>query len=179
MRIFFFFIFFFYSQAPDTDVFFVPGFNGLQAPINDPNATAGFIGIGPETKPDVFLRAILESIAFGMKQLLEIMEIESPQSLSSETIMIDGGVSNNDFICQLISTLTGKNIERNNDVESSAFGVAFVAGLQSGIWKSKDDIHQLRCATKVFYPLHKEVQGRLDKYNKWVEACHRFKHWRI
>ena len=166
------------AQAPDTNVFFVPGFNGLQAPINDPNATAGFIGIQPETKPDVFLRSILESIAFGMKQLLEIMEIESPQSLTSETIMIDGGVSNNDFICQLISTLTGKNIERNTDVESSAFGVAFVAGLQSGIWKSKDDIHQLRCATKVFYPVEKEVEGRLDKYKKWVEACHRFKHWR-
>ena len=166
------------AQAPDTNVFFIPGFNGLQAPINDPNATAGFIGIQPETKPNVFLRAILESIAFGMKQLLEIMEIESPQSMTSETIMIDGGVSNNDFILQLISTLTGKNIERNNDVESSAFGVAFVAGLQASVWQSKSDIHKLRSSTKIFYPIEKEMEGRLEKYKKWVEACHRFKHWR-
>ena len=75
------------SNASDSDIFFVPGFNGLQAPINDPNATAGFIGIQPESKPDEFLRAILESIAFGMKQLLEIMETESPQSQTSDTIM--------------------------------------------------------------------------------------------
>ncbi len=47
-------------------------------------------------------------------------------------IRIDGGVSNNDFIVQLISTLTGKNIERATSVETSVSGVAFVAGLHSG-----------------------------------------------
>ena len=46
---------------------------------------------------------------------------------------IDGGVANNDFVVQLISTLTNKKIERRNDVESAALGVAFLAGLHSGI----------------------------------------------
>ena len=45
---------------------------------------------------------------------------------------IDGGVANNDFIVQLISTLTRKKIERRNDVESAALGVAFLSGLHSG-----------------------------------------------
>ena len=74
------------ENAPGTNLFFVPGINGLQAPINDPSATAGFIGMTSSTKPDEFLRAILESIAFGMKQLLEIMETESPHSTSSDSI---------------------------------------------------------------------------------------------
>ena len=74
-------------EAQDSDIFFVPGFNGLQAPINDPNATAGFIGLSPSTNSGEIVRAILEAIAFGMKQLLEIMEVESPQSLASDCIM--------------------------------------------------------------------------------------------
>ena len=45
---------------------------------------------------------------------------------------VDGGVSNNDFIVGLISTLTGKRLDRFQDTETSAFGVAFVAGLQTG-----------------------------------------------
>lgn len=119
--------------APDSDLFFIPGFGGLQAPINDPNATAGFIGLTPATTSKELLRAVLESIAFGMKQLLEVMETESPHSMTSDSIMIDGGVANNDFIAQLIATLTGRTIERFGDTETSAFGVAFVAGLQAGI----------------------------------------------
>ena len=76
-------------EAQDLNLFFVPGFNGLQAPINDPNATAGFIGLTPTIKSGELVRAVLESIAFGMKQLLEIMETESPQSLASDSIMYD------------------------------------------------------------------------------------------
>ena len=48
------------------------------------------------------------------------------------TFSIDGGVANNDFVVQLISTLTNKKIERRNDVESAALGVAFLSGLHSG-----------------------------------------------
>lgn len=167
------------ENAPDTNIFFVPGFNGLQAPINDPSATAGFIGMTSNTKPDEFLRAILESIAFGMKQLLEIMETESPHSTSNDTIRIDGGVANNDFVVQLISTLTNKKIERRNDVESAVLGVAFLAGLHSGIWKSKKELELMRNEgqTKIFLPTESTRESKLDKYRQWVEACHRFKHW--
>jgi len=137
------------------------------------------MGMTSNTKPDEFLRAILESIAFGMKQLLEIMETESPHSTSNDTISIDGGVANNDFVVQLISTLTNKKIERRNDVESAALGVAFLAGIHSGIWKSKKELELMRNEgqTKIFLPTESTRESKLDKYRQWVEACHRFKHW--
>ena len=73
--------------SPDTELFFIPGFGGLQAPINDPNATAGFIGLTPASSKNEMLRAILESIAFGMNQLLDVMILESPHCLASDNIM--------------------------------------------------------------------------------------------
>jgi glycerol kinase len=75
------------ESVSDSDLYFIPGFGGLQAPINDPSATAGFIGLTAKTNKEQMLKAVLESIAFGMRQLLEIMETESPHSQKSDTIM--------------------------------------------------------------------------------------------
>ena len=90
---------------------------------------------------------------------------------------IDGGVSNNDFIVQLIATLTGKRLNRFEDTETSAFGVAFVAGLQSNVWKSKQDILTLRKKCQTFHPDQAIREKCLKKYKRWTEACHRFKNW--
>ena len=73
------------SEAEDQSLFFVPRFRG--GSVDHPGATTGFIGLTPKTKPRETVRAILEAIAYVMKQLLEIMEIESPQSLACDTIM--------------------------------------------------------------------------------------------
>merc|ERR1711976_579692 len=105
------------------------------------------------------------------------MVAESQHSLMSDTIVIDGGVSNNDFIVQLIATLTGKRLNRFEDTETSAFGVAFVAGLQSNVWKSKQDILTLRKKCQTFHPDQAIREKCLKKYKRWTEACHRFKNW--
>ena len=90
---------------------------------------------------------------------------------------VDGGVSNNDFIVQLISTLTGKRIDRFDNTETSAFGVAFVSGLQNGIWNSKKDVLKLKKVNRSFYPDEIKRPSYLKKYKRWIEACHRFKNW--
>ena len=76
-----------------------------------------------------------------MKQLLEVMQSEAPQSVTAEEICIDGGVANNDFVVQSIATLTNKSIKRFNDVETSAFGVAFLAGMQAGTKLEESPFH--------------------------------------
>ena len=90
---------------------------------------------------------------------------------------VDGGVSNNDFIVQLISTLTGKRLDRFDNTETSAFGVAFVSGLQNGIWNSKQDVLKLKKVNRSFYPDEVKRPSYLKKYKRWIEACHRFKNW--
>ena len=67
------------TSVPDSELdglFFVPAFGGLQAPINDVYAGAGLIGLKPSHGNNAILRAVLESIAFGMMQLMEVMQKE-------------------------------------------------------------------------------------------------------
>ena len=118
-----------------------------------------------------------------MIQLCKFLQLETLMGLyfnyylSTYYFRIDGGVSNNDFIVQLIATLTGKRLNRFEDTETSAFGVAFVAGLQSNVWKSKQDILTLRKKFQTFHPDQTIREKCLTKYKRWTEACHRFKNW--
>ena len=87
-------------------VYFVPGFHGLQAPVMDPSATAGFIGLTLATTRQEMLRSLLESIAFSQKQLVEAFLSETDYKF--EKLIVDGGVARNDFILQMIANLTGR-----------------------------------------------------------------------
>ncbi|TRY74858.1 hypothetical protein TCAL_11213 [Tigriopus californicus] len=161
----------------DFSLFFVPGFCGLQAPISDPSATAGLIGMNPKTsRPDI-VRAILESIAFTMKQLVQTMDEESDYEIKD--IQIDGGVSCNNFIVQMIANLTGRPIFRASSSEMSAFGTAFMAGLNEGVWNSLEDLKKLRSIERVFQPCQdeKHLADLKRHYERWIAACHRFTHW--
>eukprot|EP00095_Tigriopus_kingsejongensis_P001848 maker-scaffold10_size831480-snap-gene-7.25 protein:Tk01848 transcript:maker-scaffold10_size831480-snap-gene-7.25-mRNA-1 annotation:"glycerol kinase 5" len=161
----------------DFSLYFVPAFCGLQAPISDPSAAAGLIGLSPKTTSPELVRAILESIAFTMKQLVQTFEEESDYQLKN--IQIDGGVSRNDFIVQMISNLTGKNISRALSSEMSAFGAAFMAGLNGGVWDSRSSLTDLRSIETRFEPVKDEdYLSRLDDhYERWIDACYRFTHW--
>ena len=87
-------------------VYFVPGFHGLQAPVMDPSATAGFIGLTLATTRQEMLRSLLESIAFSQKQLVEAFLSETDYKF--EKLIVDGGVARNDFVLQMIANLTGR-----------------------------------------------------------------------
>lgn len=66
------------KSVPSTEgLYFVPAFSGLQAPLNDPEATTAFIGITPSTSKSHMIRAILESLSFRVKQMYEIMLSEA------------------------------------------------------------------------------------------------------
>ncbi|CAG7831140.1 unnamed protein product [Allacma fusca] len=126
------------SVPHSNGVFFIPAFNGVQAPYNDTSASAGFIGVTATAKKAHMVRALLESIAFRVHQLLSVMHSEA--DFNFEYIRADGGVARNDFILQTIANLTGKRVERPTSTEATALGCALMAGIHAGIWSSREEV---------------------------------------
>lgn len=157
-------------------VYCVPGFNGLKAPVSDPAGTAGFIGIGFSTTKEEMLRALLESIAFNVKQIVEAFLSETNYKFSK--LMVDGGVSQNDFILQQIASLTSLPVVRCDKVEMSAWGVASLAGIQAGMWKDRQQVAALRRSQEEFVASNKDLEDDcLERFDIWREACLRFGKW--
>ncbi|KAF3429544.1 hypothetical protein E2986_00709 [Frieseomelitta varia] len=156
-------------------VFFVPAFSGLHTPVNDYTAAAGFIGVKPTTERAHILRSILESIVFGIILVFEVLENETNQIY--DKIRVDGGVSANNFVLQLLADLSGLKVERATTTDISILGVAFLAGLQCGVWKSKEDIYKLRKIQKIFKPNVENMLRYRLMMIQWKQALQRFGRW--
>lgn len=163
------------NSVDDSDgVYFIPAFSGLQAPINDQSAATGFLGLKPTSGKSHLIRSLLESIVFRIVILYQTMVSET--QFSYQRIRIDGGVSQNDFVMQLLADLTGLEVERSRDTEMSIFGVALVAGLQAGIWKTKEDLLHLR-KVDIFKPNKERHLEYETIFKQWKKAVDRFRNW--
>ncbi|VVC97658.1 unnamed protein product [Leptidea sinapis] len=163
------------SVSDSDGVFFVPAFSGLGPPYNECTAASGFVGMKPSTTKAHLVRAVLESIAFRTARLYECVRKETEYSL--HTIRLDGGVSNNDFVAQLVADLTGLRVERPVQVEMSSLGCAHIVGLQLGIFKSKDEIKSLRKIGTVFTPREQVKKSYNAIISRWEDAVRRMFGW--
>lgn len=165
------------ESVPDSDgVYFVGAFSGLQAPINDDKAATTLIGLKPTTTKAHVVRAILENLAFRVKVLYETILSETRIPLSH--IRVNGGVCNNDFLMQLIADFTNQTIDRAKQrANMTSLGVAFLAGLQKGIWKNKAELREIRESETVFVA-EKNVWPRYkDRFVHWEKAVIRSREW--
>ncbi|XP_068975832.1 glycerol kinase 5 isoform X1 [Bombus flavifrons] len=164
------------NSVNDSDgVYFIPAFSGLHIPINDYTAAAGFIGIKPTTNKSHIIRSLLESIVFGIMQLFYVLGEET--NFTYQKIRIDGGVSANDFVLQLLADLTGLDVERGTTTEMSILGVAFLAGLQCGVWKNREDVQKLRKIARIFHPNKENMIHYQPIIAQWKQALERFGRW--
>lgn len=164
------------NSVNDSDgVYFIPAFSGLHIPINDYTAAAGFIGIKPTTNKSHIIRSLLESIVFGIMQLFYVLGEET--NFTHQKIRIDGGVSANDFVLQLLADLTGLDVERGTTTEMSILGVAFLAGLQCGVWKNREDVEKLRKTARIFHPNKENMIRYQPIIAQWKQALERFGRW--
>ncbi|XP_059621178.1 putative glycerol kinase 5 [Phlebotomus argentipes] len=164
-----------YSVDDSEEIFFIPAFSGLGAPLNDAKAATGVIGIRPTTTKSHIVRALLESIAYRVTQLYICTLDETDFKFS--IIRVDGGVSRNDFVCQLLANLTGLQVERTNNSELSVMGTAFLAGLNVGIFKSRQELLEKRIVERVFHPQTEYIERCKSKFHRWHEAVERFRNW--
>ena len=146
-----------------------------QAPVNDESAASGLIGVQPWTRREHILRACVESLAFRVYQLWQLMTKETGRHFS--TMRVDGGVSRNDFLMQLICDLTHLNVERPVSIETAAGGAAYMAGLAVGAWTSRDSLASFAMLERRFTPDETRWLDYGTSYTAWRKAVQRFCHW--
>lgn len=165
----------FTMKVSDTQgVYVVPAFTGLGAPYWDPRARGTIVGITRGANKYHLIRATLESMAYQVKDLLDAMEKDS--GIKLQTLKVDGGACVNDFLMQFQSDMLDTNVERPKVIEKTAEGAAYLAGLYTGYWESKDDITNAWQLDKAYQPMmHSDVRDAL--YAGWKRAVTRSFDW--
>ncbi len=159
------------APVPDTGgVYFVPAFVGLGAPHWDPNARGTISGITAGTTRAHIVRAGLEAICYQTRELVEAMEADSGEELKE--LRVDGGAAVNDLLMQFQADILGKRIVRPADIETTALGAAYLAGLATGFFKSLDEIEGFWRAEHVFEPAM-AADRREELYRGWRDAVAR------
>lgn len=104
---------------------------GLYAPYWDAYTTGTIIGISQFSRKCHLVRATLEGVAFQTNDILSLMN-----TTTNHGIRIDGGMSSNNVLCQILANITGSRVLRSKMTESTSFGAAMVAGFYFGLWDS-------------------------------------------
>lgn len=147
--------------VPDSGgCYFVPAFTGLGAPYWDQYARGVLVGLTRGVNRCQIVRAVLESIAFQVSDVLKAMEEDSGIRLSS--LQVDGGASANDFLMQVQADIINAKVERPGCIETTAMGAAYLAGLAVGYWQDKDEIKKNHSIGRTFTPaMDAAWRGRL------------------
>lgn len=163
------------EQAGDSGgMYFVPAFTGLGAPYWDMYARGTAVGITRGTTKAHFARAVLESLAYQSRDVIDVIQADSGVPVSS--IAVDGGASISDVLMQFQADILGIPVIRPVNRESTALGAAFLAGLASGVWTSEEELKSIRRIDTVFEP---EIPGpqRESLYKGWAKAVGRSRDW--
>jgi glycerol kinase len=162
------------SVEDNQGVYFVPALTGLGAPSWDSSARGLLIGISPGTKRGHLARAALEGIVYSIKDFIDLMSEESGQPIT--TMRADGGASANDFLLQFQADMLGATIHRPVNLEATASGAAYLAGLAVGVWAEPEDCFHGTDDDAVFTPSMDEA-SREAHYQQWRRAVERAKGW--
>lgn len=151
-------------------VYMVPAFVGLGAPHWDPDARATITGLTFDATGAHIARAALESVAYQTGDLLGAMVADGGHD--ARTIRIDGGMAANDWFCQFLADMLDTRVERPANIETTAAGAAFLAGLAVGTWNNLSDVAASWTEDRSFVPLMKRGK-RAELMKGWREALAR------
>ncbi len=176
----------FFGQAPESEklvqnlsdehdeVVFVPAFAGLGAPYWDQDARGAIFGLTRDTDPARITRAALQSIALQSYDLVQAMEKDTGKKM--DLLRVDGGATANEYLLQYQADILNTPVERPANVDTTALGSAYLAGLEAGVWGSVDDLRKLQSGTSRFEPKMDDA-GRDHEIRYWHKAVARVKNW--
>ena len=163
------------ESVPDTGgTYLVPAFVGLGAPHWDPYARGAFMGITRGTTKAHLARAAVEAMAYQTRDVVDAMTLDSGKQLAE--LRVDGGASVMDLLCQFQADQLGVPVARPANLETTALGAAYLAGLGVGLWKSADEISSRWSADATFEPAKSRDEAD-SLYEGWKKALERSKAW--
>ncbi|AKG20115.1 glycerol kinase GlpK [Calothrix sp. 336/3] len=162
------------SVTDNGGVYFVPALSGLGAPHWDMNARGAFFGITGGVGKEHLVRAVLEAIAYQVKEVVAAINASSPTPI--QKLRVDGGACENNFLMQLQADVLGIPVERPLVKEMTVQGIAFAAGIAAGFWQNYQQLQQQETIDRVFLP--REERETVDRnFQIWQKAVSRAKNW--
>ena len=133
------------SQNQD-EIYVVPAFTGLGAPYWNQEARGSVFGLTRGTTKEDFIKATLQSIAYQVRDIIDTMQVDAKTPIP--VLKVDGGAAKNDYLMQFQADILGISIARAKNLETTALGAAFLAGLTVGYWKDLEELKSLHGAAK-------------------------------
>ncbi|MBB4153656.1 glycerol kinase [Sphingomonas jinjuensis] len=159
------------TRVPDNHgVYMVPAFVGLGAPHWDADARGAIFGLTLGATQAHLARAALEAVAFQTMDLIDAMAADS--GTRPAILRVDGGMAANDWLCRFLADMTRASVERPSDLETTARGAAFHAGLATGVWSGLDELARLWSRERCFDPQMDEA-AREPLAAGWHDAVRR------
>ncbi len=164
------------KKVKDSDgIYVVPAFVGLGTPYWDDDVRGAIFGMTRATNKRHIIRATLEGIAYQSKDVFDIMKKES--GINIKSLRVDGGATANEILMQFQSDILQIQIQKPACLETTALGVAYLAGLYCGYWSNIDEIHSKHKYQATYKPKMSKAEAK-RRSNGWqlaVEAARIFK----
>ncbi len=156
------------ASDPEQPLTFVPAFTGLGAPHWKPGCRGAIFGLVRNSGPNELARAALESVGFQTRDLLDAMKADCP-ALSGGALRVDGGMAASDWTMQFLADVTGMPVDRPGLLETTALGVAWLAGMKAGVYPDAATFAAGRAFERRFEPAM-DAGTREAKCARWSAA---------
>ncbi|QJF51726.1 glycerol kinase GlpK [Roseobacter ponti] len=154
---------------PNQSVVLVPAFVGLGAPYWNAECRGAIYGLTRSSGPAEFAKAALESVGYQTRDLLEAMKADWQGEGAGSTLRVDGGMSASDWAMQFLSDIIGAPVDRPEVLETTALGVAWLAGQRAGLYPDIKGFADSWRLERTFSPKMDEAD-RDAKYGNWQRA---------
>lgn len=151
----------------DSGVYVVPAFVGLGTPYWDADVRGAIFGLTRGTTRNDLIKATLESVCYQSRDVIDVMIEESQTKIP--VLRVDGGATLNNFMMQFQSEIMDVVVERPENIETTALGAAFLAGLGAGVWKDKNELIDIWKKQAEFKPTIAS-EKREELYAGWKKA---------
>lgn len=159
------------TAKPIEGLYFIPAFTGLGAPYWDPSARGAIFGLTRDTGTAEIAKAALDAVCYQTRDLLNAMakDMDASNLGQPRRIKVDGGMVKNNWFCQRLADLTGLTVERPKYTETTAMGVAYLAGLSTGIFSDQSSLSEVWTLDRRFEPTISHNQ-RESLFEGWQKA---------